>query len=321
MELLGDDVIFDVADIHAGHYSAFLKLPGAFEYLKYLQDCREKEARKRSGSERSSPGGYVSQERLNPPCYRIWRLFKDIAKLCYELNLDLPFDCDNVLYSKFIGGGDYAWSLDDNYGRYERYTVEVFGLATRWISLIENDTRIRLPDRRQYATPPKYWYECPFEPVQIWRTRIFRSSPELFTPSVTNPLTPLQPGLPYLEERWHPNLANTTISFNGIDKSAGPPSMHGEFMADTYQILMRAPIPPTALGRPSRYKPLLKFYLEARKVYRQLALKSDRPSRKEIALRMNFSLTSFSRYWARTKIRWEDAHETFQSDLIPPQIL
>jgi len=130
-------------------------------------------------------------------------------------------------------------------------------------------------------------------------------------------LTPFRPNFPCLEERWHPDLTRLKIDFLSFYKSTGPPSKHSEFLADAYRILTRAP---TTLGRPRRYE-LKEFYIEARKVYRQLSAKGNRPSRKEIALRMNFSRSSFRRYWARTKIPWEDAHETFKSDVIPPQIL
>lgn len=318
MDRLEDDVIFDVADIHAGYYSSFLKSPGMFEGLKYLQNRVEKEARNRDGDKRYSPDGHVYQTRLNPPCYRISQRFKGIRKLCEELELDLTTDNVPHVYSKLIAGGDYVWALDENYSRYQRYTVEVFGLLVTFTGLTEVSKRQKLPDPRQYATPPKYWYESPLELIQIWRTRIFYSAPRLFNPSLSNPLTPHRPRFPYLEERWHPSLAPITFGVEGIDKSAGRPRMQSQFVSDAYKILMQAP---TTSGRPRIYKTSEEFYLEVRKVYRQLARKSDSPQQKEVALRLKLSLSSFSRYWSDTEIRWEDAHETLKSELIPSQIL
>src|SRR6267142_1352780 len=135
MDRFEDDVIFDIADIHAPQYTAFLKLPGAFEYLKSLQDRLEEEEQYRGGRKRYS--SHVYQTRLNPPCYRMLQDFNGIRKLCNELDLDLLNGPEKTFLSKLIAGGDYIWAADQNYARYQRYTVEVFGFAMTLPGLIE----------------------------------------------------------------------------------------------------------------------------------------------------------------------------------------
>lgn len=313
MDRFEDDVIFDIADIHGG---VNIRRRGAFEFLKYMQDGDE-----RCNTDHCAPHRYlyidkvlhVHQKRLNPPCYQISKQFQGMKTLIDRLGmLPHPFA---LFYSKLIAGGDYAWALDRRkYDRYQKYTVEVFGLKTGE-SLNDSYERTRIPDPRQYATPPQYWYESCIDLVQIWRTRVFLSSS--FTSSITNPLTPYRPTFPYVEKRWHPHRKQSTLRFESPDEPAQMVSLRSSFLEDACSILVRLPATP---GRRRSYKSLEDFYREVRTIYRQLAQKDYRPEQKEVMLRMSCSEATFYRYWDDTELSWKKSHDLFMSEVIPPEI-
>jgi hypothetical protein len=312
MDRFEDDVIFDIADIHSGK----IMPRSAFEFLKYQQDSNE-----RYNADHDAPERYlyvrkvlhVHQKRLNPPCYRISRKFAGMKTLIERF--DIPHHPFALFYSKLIAGGDYAWALNKRiYDRYQKYTVEVFGMKTGQ-SLNESYERTGLPDPRKYATPPQYWYESRLELIQIWRTRVFLSSS--FTPSTTNPLTPYWPTFPYLEKRWHPHRKQKTLLFESPDEPARMVSLRSNFLKDACNILRPSPATP---GRQRNYKSAEQFYREVRTIYRQLAQKDYRPGQKEVMLRMRCTEATFYRYWKKTELCWKTSHHLFMSEVIPPQI-
>jgi hypothetical protein len=315
MDRFEDDVIFDIADIHKGQ----IRGREYFESLKYQQD-REETKKERSAPERYlyiKNELYVQQMRLKPPCYQISKQFQDMKTLIARLGM-LP-DPFAHFYSKLIAGGDYAWALDKRkYDRYQKYTVEVFGLKTGE-SLNDSYERTRIPDPRQYATRPQYWYESCLELIQIWRTRVFLSSS--FTPSTTNPLSPYWPTFPYVEKRWQPHRKQGTLLFERPDGPGHVVGSRSNFYEDACKILVRSAATP---GRGRSYKSLEDFYREVRTVYRQLAQSEYRPGQKEVMLRMRCSEATFYRYWEdtkrQTKLSWKKSHDLFMSDVIPPEI-
>ncbi len=314
MDIFGDDVIYDIADICDGVDPGVLKHAGVFVYLKDSQDSLEK-----YNTDHSAPDRYfrraralqVYQKRLNPPCYEIWPSFLGVKRLINDL--DLPTNPKEMFFSKLIAGGDYAWAVNGNYGRYQNYAVEVFGLEMSGILLNETCKRKKLPDPRQYTTPPKYWFESPMELIQIWRTRVFRSCS--FTPSTANPLTPYRPNFPYLEKRWHPNVADATFTLAGIEENSLAPAPLKRFYTDAYKILTSSRSRP---GRPRGsgcYKNRQEFFKEVRDIYRKFVAQfGRRPLQKEVIVRMPVSVSSFKRYWSQTKLRWNKVHNIFNSE-------
>ncbi|HEV7744187.1 MAG TPA: hypothetical protein VGO56_04245 [Pyrinomonadaceae bacterium] len=311
MDRYEDDVIFDVADIHNGQ----IRRRGSFEFLKYMQDGDEKYNTDHRALERYlyiKNVLHVQQLRLNPPCYQISKQFQGMKTLIDRLGM-LP-DPFARFYSKLIAGGDYAWALDKRkYDRYQKYTVEVFGLKTGE-SLNDSYERTRIPDPRQYATRPQYWYESSTDLIQIWRTRVFLSSS--YTSSITNPLTPYSPIFPYVEKRWHPHRKQGTLLFERPDGPGPVVNLRSGFYEDACKILVRSPATP---GRGRSYKSLEEFYREVRTIYRQLAQKEYRPGQKEVMLRMRCSEATFYRYWEQTKLSWKKSHDLFMSEVIPPE--
>jgi hypothetical protein len=310
------EVIYDVAEIHG---DGTIRHPDSLEALKHRQDYLEKEAN------RNSPGRYlrygsllvVEQRRLSPPCYQISPMFEGMRRLVTDL--DLPTGLRTSVFSKFIAAGDYVWAMGRNYDRYQNYTVEVFGVRLRLFALDESYERLKLPDPQRYKTPPQYWYESSLELIQIWRTRVFRSSS--FTPSTSNPLTPYRPTFPCIERCWHPQLKEMTIDFRGTPESSAVRSSRSQFEIDGHNILLRSP---TTSGRGRLYESLEEFYCEVREVYCSLAKKDFEPLRKEVMLRMTCSKNTFNKYWSKyylaTGLRWKDSQRLFKSRLIPPQI-
>src|SRR6185369_3404094 len=129
----------------------------------------------------------------------------------------------------------------------QEYTVEWFGLVIAPKRNRRAHEKTELPDPRQYAVEPRYWYQSVYELIQIWRTRIFWSAPKLFTPSPANPLTPYRPTFPYFEERWYPQSEQPGITLGGLDKFCVGFSVLEEFYSTAMGILMRSH---TNAGRP-----------------------------------------------------------------------
>lgn len=138
-----------------------------------------------------------------PPGYQIRPTFAGVRQLIQEL--DLPEYSGTVYHSRIFNGWDFSkYSLRQPFKKYQRYTVEIFGLRIRPPDLPSVDKLLSLPDPAQYKCPPMYWEEYGMFLIQVWRVRIFSCPTESIQTSPSNPLSPHDPDVLYYEEYWHP---------------------------------------------------------------------------------------------------------------------
>ncbi|MDT4956123.1 MAG: hypothetical protein QOJ02_4261 [Acidobacteriota bacterium] len=238
------------------------------------------------------------------PIYIIRPTFEGIKRLVEEL--DLPSGPRELYYSRLYSGGEYVTPTGQRIEKYEKYTVEAFGLKMEPTPPLSYPLKYEIPDPSQYSTPPKYWQNSHREIIQIWRLRIFDCPLEALETTAANPLSPYHPNTLYLEERWHPNrprlvflggLSDVNISFLPELK---------RFFCDAYRILERL----NPKGRPpgtSTYSSSNAFCRRMKKELREFR-KSEKykPTEKQIAFKMGISESTFKRHLRIAGLSWRD---------------
>lgn len=235
--------------------------------------------------------------------YRIRPTFEGVIRLTEEL--DLPRGPQEQYYSKFYSGGEYVNPIGTPIERYERYTVETFGLKIKPTSPISHPVKYEYPDPSEYISLPRYW-QFSRQIIQIWRLRILDCPVEALQPSASNPLSPYHPNILYFEERWHPKqgklayiggLSNVQISF--------APELE-RFFIDTYRILEKL----HPRGRPpgtSTYPDSEDFRRRLLKELRGFRRrKKYKPTEEEMALEMKISVSTLKRYLRIAGLSWRE---------------
>lgn len=238
----------------------------------------------------------VYQYCLDLPAYKIFSTFDGVKQLIQELNLPNP---PLVYYSSLWRGGEYV-NPRQPIKEFQEYTVETFGLKT-------DLTHPPMGTSKDwYNDHPSYWRELDWKLVQIWRLRIFRCAPKALETTPSNPLSPQYPAIPYLEERWHPQLGKI-VFLGGLQRINIASAMElYHFFCDAYRILKRR----RKMGRPygtREFLDFLSFYRRVVKEYTELLndrKRNGRPTQPEVALKLKISISSFKRYWRTTELIW-----------------
>jgi hypothetical protein len=309
--VIQDDAFYELKEFGVRLDGKLLKDPVVFKILKEQYDLQQRIRRSglvipRDRCFEIDSEIQVVERAIDPPCYMIVPKFAGIKQLRHEL--DLPKTSKTRFFSKFIPGGDYVGVNGAARKHLQEFTVELFGLVIAPKRNRRAHEKTELPDPRQYAIEPRYWYQSARELIQIWRTRIFWSAPKRFTPSPANPLTPYRPTFPYLEERWHPRSKLTGITLGGLDQFLVGFSLLEQFHTTACGILLRSH---TNAGRPRLFPDGQQFIDEVKLAY--LAIwreKKYEPAQKEVAKRLSCNPLTFKDYWRKFGIMpWHDLYE------------
>lgn len=229
-----DDVFYEIETLEIRFSGKFLKSPVLLKTLSRRFRAQNRAAGKEPRPYIEVRPGIIRYQD-NPPGYIIHVNFNGMRKLISDL--DLPKSPDDVYYSTFFEAEEFVSHMPlRSLAKYQKYTVHAVGVE---IPPPASQIRIEtpLPDASQYTCPPKYWRECGFRLIQIWRLRIFSEPFENIQTSLSEPFGDLPSTAIYLEERWHPR-ANRTRTLFGLENMHHHKGMQiQEFYEDAVRIL------------------------------------------------------------------------------------
>ena len=248
----------------------------------------------------------VRELTTDPPCYMIMPTFAGIRPLIKDIVL--PQSSKTIFCSKFIPGGDFVGAKGATHKHLQGFTVESFGLVIDPVQLGKLNVKTEILERRDYVFARTYWYQSSAELIQVWRTRVFRTTPELFAPSTANPVTPCEPNFPYLQESRDPRSKVSHTIVGGVDRFLVGFALLEQFIASTRTILLRSH---TIAGRPRAFESRQQFLRQVEQAY--LAVWQERkhiPAQKEVAEKLTCNPLTFKDYWSNDGIMpWRDLFE------------
>jgi hypothetical protein len=298
MDEFDDDELYEIMIWFSG---IKIRFEGQSDYKEFKTGIMKPSRSRRFYPQRDN--WEVYQISVYPPIYIIQPTFEGVSKLVEEL--DLPTGPKELYYSKLCSGGEYVTPVGKRIEKYDKYTVEAFGLKIKPTTPLSYPLKYELPDPSQYSTPPRYWQNSHCEIIQIWRLRIFDCPIEALQTTASNPLSPYHPNILYLEERWHPSqprlvfiggLSDVHISF--------VPELE-RFFCDAYRLLEQLnprgrPLGTSIYTSDAFYRRMMKELRAFRK------LNKYKPTQKQIAYKMGISESTFKRNFRITGLSWRE---------------
>ena len=198
-----DDVTYEIKPLRLKFLGATLKNPDYWNAILETVKRRKGELEYEQKCFPNKNDIQVFRYSDVPLGYQIKPTFAGVRQLIQEL--DMPEDSEAVYYLRIFNGWDFArYALRPSLKKYQRYTVETFGLRIKMPGLSSGDELLPLPDPAQYKSPPMYWEEYRMILIQVWRVRVFYCPTKLLQTSPSNPFSPYNPDGLYYEECWHP---------------------------------------------------------------------------------------------------------------------
>jgi hypothetical protein len=233
----------------------------------------------------------------NPLTYTISPKFNGVAKILHELQIptdpDQSYSLSYVSIRNFLKySGRYYHKIAD---RYQKYTVETFGLVIKPPPDFNFDTDVPRPDASQYKCQPFYWTFCGVVLVQVWRLRVLSCPMEDLKMCPSNPFGTFPSGTVYVAERWSPQEERIRF-IDWIGKASLSQKKRLTFYEDAVRIIEGT----FKLGRPQGTKKYTKalFRDKLKLAYQELYDEKTNPTPKQfaLALKSELSVAAFKNY-------------------------